>query len=189
MTGSRLFMVGTVVAVVSALFMGLAAVQNILFRAEIRDILRSAPALAAEVPGMAEAQKVDQQILSLRERLTAINVELGQVTASRAALVRPDRVAAAEESIDEARRILLELQELIARSQGLQGEATQTLMQLTDAYARKIGALEEKAQSGSDLGLVASVTPLVGLIGALSVMLLGWRKDLREAAADRRRAD
>ena len=101
----------------------------------------------------------------------------------------PKRAEAIAANVAEARVVLEELRILSAESRELQSEAMVTLMQLTDAHARKIAELEEKARPGYDLGRVASVTPLVGLIGALSVVLPGWRKDLREADAARRGAN
>jgi hypothetical protein len=183
LTGSRFFVVSTFLAFLTATLLGVWTIQNLLFRQYVSQVTEDLRVINSATRDATDSMSTDERILSLRTQLARLNAQLDRQTRTRAGLVDQARAATDAAAVGE---ILEELGAVIRQSQETQAAAQDALLDLTDQYAIKIHALEQRT-GGGGFDFWAGLVAVVGLLGAVSTMALGWRKDAREAADARRR--
>jgi DNA anti-recombination protein RmuC len=182
MGGSRSLIVGF--ALLTATLIGVWTIQNHLFRREVAGLVSEVRDILDRTQLDAVPASTAERILELRAELESLNAGLQAQLGTRRGLI--DQASTAE-TIESVHELLDEMRTVIEQSQALQGQAQRALRQLTDEYARRISEIERQS-AGAPRDLLGRIGTVLALVGAISVMALGWRKDAREAAEARKKA-
>lgn len=184
MSGTRLLV--AVLALLAATLVGFWTIQNHLYRQEVITIVSEVGDMLRRAQVASLPTSTDERILELRTELVSLNAGLDAQLQTRSGLID---LALAGENVESMHELLNEMKIVIEQSRQFQSELQRALMSLTDQYARKISEIEQQSSGAArTVDLLGRAGTVLALIGSISVMALGWRKDAREAAESRRKA-
>lgn len=183
MTGSRFFVVAVALAFLSATLVGVWTIQNVLLRQQVNQITDELREILSATRDATGEMTTDERILAFRAQLVDLNSQLDRQLHTRGLLLDRARL---EDNVEALHAVLEEMREVIEQSQQTQRDAQLALLGLTEQYGIKINELE-RSTGAVGFDFLAGLGAALGLIGAVSAMALGWRKDAREAAEARHR--